>query len=108
MDIEQKLGSARERSEGYGELYGRKETAEDFVKLTYAKLYEDVPEGFTTVPERDAWIRRQQEYKDAVNRKRDAYAKWKEAETYMKILFAEAEVWRTKQANDRAMDQAHR
>ena len=106
MDIEQKLGQARERSEGYGELYGRKETADDFLKLTYATLYEDAPEG--SVAERDAWVRRQQAYRDAISRKRDAYAKWKSAETYMKILFTEAEVWRTQQANDRAMDRAHR
>ena len=105
-DIELILGKAREKSEGYGELYGRKETADDFLKITYAQLYEDAKGD--TVGERDAWVKRQQKYIEAVSRKRDAYAKWKEAETYMKIVFAEAEVWRTKCANDRAMDQAHR
>ncbi len=105
-DIELILGKAREKSEGFGELYGRKETADDFLKVTYAQLYEDTPDG--TVGERDAWVKRQPEYIEAISRKRDAYAKWKEAETYMKIVFAEAEVWRTKCANERGMDRAHR
>lgn len=105
-DIESLLSKARERADGYGRVYGRKETAEDYCKLKYAELYEDAPEG--SVAERDAWVRRQPEYVAAIERKRDAFAKWKEAETYMKLLFAEAEVWRTKQANDRMMDKVHR
>ncbi|MHC4989329.1 MAG: hypothetical protein ACYTFX_12705 [Planctomycetota bacterium] len=105
MDIDILLGQAREKAEGYGELYGRKETADEFLKLTYAKIYEDAPEG--SVAERDAWVRRQQEYVEAISRKRDAYAKWKTAETYMKLLLAEKDVWQTKQANNRVMDKAH-
>jgi len=105
-DIEQKLATARAKAEGYGNLYGRKETADDFLKTTYAVLYEDA-EG-NTVPEKDAWVRRQPKYFQAIERKKDAYSNWKTAETYMKILFAEAEVWRTQQANNRLMDGAHR
>lgn len=105
-DIESKLERARERSEGYGELYGAKETADDYLKTTYAMLYASAKGE--TVGERDAWVKRQKEYLAAVERKKDAYAAWKAAETYMKLLFAEAEVWRTQQANDRMMDRAHR
>ena len=105
-DIDEKLAEARRRSEGYGNLYARKETADDYLKTTYAKLYEDAPSG--SVAERDAWIRRQDEYINAIERKRDAYAAYKTAETYMKILMVEAEVWRTQCANDRLIDKAHR
>ena len=104
-DIDKKLQEARNKAAGYGRLYGCKETADDFLKTTYAKLYEGAPDG--TVPERDAWVRRQEEYREAIEYKRDAYADWKTAETYMKLLFAEAEVWRTEQANNRYMDKAH-
>ena len=105
-DIERLLEKARGNANGYGELYGNKETADDFLKTSYAILYEEAPEG--SVAERDSWVKRQPEYTVAVERKRDAYTAWKTAETYMKLLFAEAEVWRTKQANDRFMDKAHR
>jgi hypothetical protein len=105
-DIETKLAEARSRAENFGYLYGRKETAEDYVKTTYAKVYEDAPEG--SVAERDAWVRRQEEYINSINRKRDAYSAWKCAETYMKLLFAEADVWRTQQSNNRNMDKSHR
>ena len=104
--IDELLEEARSRAENYGEIYGRKETAEDFLRLKYAELYEDAPVG--SVAERDAWVRRQPEYREAIERKKDAYAKWKASETYMKLLFAQAEVWRTKCANDRLMDGAHR
>ena len=104
-DIDKKLEHARDRATNYGLLYGNKETADDYLKVTYAQLYEDAPVG--TVPERDSWIRRQKEYQDAIDRKKDAYSKWKCAETYMKLLMVEAEVWRTEQANNRYMDKAH-
>lgn len=105
-DIEKKLEAARAKAENYGYLYGRKETADDYLKTTYAMLYEDAPNG--SVAERDAWVKRQDDYKNAIERKRDAYSAWKAAETYMKILLVEAEVWRTEQANNRYMDQGHR
>lgn len=106
MDIEKKLEQARSRAEGFGELYGRKETADDYVRTTYAMLYESAPEG--SVAERDAWVKRQRAYTTAIERKREAYTQWKTAETFMKLLLVEAEVWRTKQANGRAMDKGHR
>lgn len=105
-DIDKQLEEARKRADNYGYLYGRKETAEDYVKTTYAKVYEDAPQG--SVAERDAWVRRQEEYINSIQRKRDAYAAWKTAETFMKLLFAEAEVWRSKEATNRNLDRAHR
>ena len=105
-DIEQKLEQARKRADGYGKLYGAKETADDYLKGTYALLYEDAPKG--SVAERDAWVRRQMEYVAAIERKKDAYTAWKAAETYMKLLLVEAEVWRTEQANARMMVDSHR
>jgi hypothetical protein len=105
-DIDKKLEEARNRSENYGALFGAKETADDYLKSTYALIYTQAPQG--TVPERDAWVRRHEDYKKAIKRKQNAYADWKTAETYMKLLFAEAEVWRTRQANNRFMDKAHR
>ena len=105
MDIDQKLEKARERAEGYGELYGNKETADDFLKATYALVYEDAPEG--SVAERDSWVRRDPRYTTAIERKKDAYTLWKTAETYMKLLLVEAEVWRSKEATKRRMNESH-
>jgi len=105
-DIDQLLASARAKSEDYGKLYGMKETSDDYLKTTYAILYKDAKGE--TVADRDSWVRSQGEYAEAVKRKQNAYADWKTAETYMKLLFAESEVWRTKQANNRYMDSAHR
>jgi hypothetical protein len=104
-DIDALLAEARRRSENVGYLYGRKETADDYVKTTYALLYEDAPQG--TVSERDAWVKRQDDYRNAIDRKRDAYAAYKTADTYLKLLFAEVEVWRSKQANNRFLDKVH-
>ena len=107
MNIEQKLEQARARSEEYGRLYGAKETADDFLKVTYAQLYAYTPEDCKTVGERDAWVKSHKNYVAAVERKENAYADWKTAETYMKLLMAEADVWRTQQANERWIDRAH-
>ena len=104
-DIEKKLEEARLHADGYGRKYGAKETADDLLKGQYAILY---PDSKGTVPERDAWVRRQDAYKKAIIHKNNAYAEWKEAEIWMKLLMLEAECWRTEQANNRYMDQAHR
>ena len=104
-DIDSLLEQARSKSKDYGGLYGLKETADDHLKVCYAILY-----GGTTgtVAERDSYVKSHHKYLAAIERKQNAYADWKTAETYMKLLFAEAEVWRTKQANNRYMDNAHR
>ena len=104
-DIDKKLDDARNSAGKYGRLYGAKETADDYLKITYAGLYE----GTTgTVAERDAWVKTQEAYRAAVQRKQNAYADFKVAETEMKITFTEAEIWRTECANNRFMDRAHR
>ena len=105
--IDELLREARKRAGTYGQLYGAQHTADDYLKTTYASLYEDVPEEFKTVPERDAWIRRQPAYRDAIERKRDAYANFKTAETYLKLLFAEVDVWRSNMATNRQLDKLH-
>jgi hypothetical protein len=105
MDIDELLEQARMKSTNYGQLYGEKETADDYLKTKYAELREDAPAG--SVADMDAWVRRCTEYQEAIDRKKNAYARWKTAETYMKLLFVQAEVWRTEQANNRFMDKAH-
>jgi hypothetical protein len=107
VSIDQKLAQARERAENYGALYGAKETADDFVKTTYAHLYQYVPEDAKTVSDKDAWIKRHPEYLKAIERKKNAYSEWKCAETYLKLLFAETEVWRSKEASARWIDKSH-
>ena len=106
IELERKLEGAREKAAGYGEKFGRKETADDKLKMVYAILYEFAVGS--TVPERDSWVKRHADYKKAVEDKENAYADWKTAETWMKLLFTEAEVWRTDCANTRGMDRAHR
>jgi len=104
-NIDQKLEEARSRAKNYGVLYGRKETSDDKLKGVYAMLY---PSSNGTVAERDSWVRTQDAYKQAIIDKENAYAEFKAAEIYMKLVFTESEVWRTTQANNRFMDQAHR
>lgn len=104
-DIEKKLESARSKAKDYGRLYGQQASSDDRLKGTYAILYAD---SKGTVAERDSWVKRQESYKQAVIDKGNAYAEWKEAEIWMKLLMLEAECWRTEQANNRYMDQAHR
>ena len=104
-DIDERLQEARRRSAKYGVLFGRKEVADDKMKGIYAMLY---PDSHGTVAERDSWVRKQDAYKQAITDKENAYAEFKSAEIYMKLIFAEAEVWRTEQANNRYMDSSHR
>jgi len=108
VDIDKKLEDARNSRDNYGNKRGLKDTADDYLKGEYALLYLKVPDDYKTVPERDAWIRRQPEYKRAIEAKKMRYADWTAAELYMKILFAEVEKYRTDAATDRTMDRAHR
>ena len=107
-DLDRTLEQARNNAVGYGNKRGLKDTAEDYLKGVYAMLYPDAPSDLKTVPERDAWVRRQKDYTEAIDEKKKRYAEWTAAELYMKILFTEAEVWRTRCANDRLMDKAHK
>ena len=104
-DIDSKLEAARNNAVGYGKKRGAKEVADDHLKGVYAMVFEGAPDG--TVAERDSWVKRQKEYKEAVEEKSNAYAEWVAAEIYMKVLFAQVEVWRSEQATNRAMDRGH-
>lgn len=104
--LDRKLEQARKAAEGYGQKRGLAAVADDYLKGKYAEILELAPEG--TVAERDAWVRRHMDYKEAIAVKRDAYADWETARLYMQILFAEAEKYRTDEATNRAMDRAHR
>lgn len=105
MTIEELLEKARGRAENYGRLRGRKEVADDKLKGVMAQLREDAPDG--SVPDKEAWVRRQPDYQKAVEDKENAYAEWQTAEIYMKLLFAEVEVWRSKEATSRFLDKVH-
>ena len=103
-DIEAKLNAIRERVDGgkYGQLYGAKETADEALKIVYSQLRDQAPEG--TAADKDAWVRRRPEYAKAVQDKANKYADWKTAETYMRIAFAECDVWRSQEATNRGLD----
>lgn len=103
-DIKAKLNAIRERIDDgkFGRLYGAKETADERLKIVYAQLRVQAPEG--TAPDKDAWVRRQQAYELAVMDKANAYADWKTAETYMKVAFVEFDVWRSEEATNRGLD----
>lgn len=104
--IRKTLDKIRERVDdgGYGRKYGAKETADDYLKITYAQLRDYVPDHLTTVADMDAWVRKHPEYEKAVERKANAYADWKTAETYIKLSFAEFDVWRSEEATNRGLD----
>ncbi len=105
-DIDSKLEAARNRSKEYGKLYGKKEVADERLKIVEAIQRDQAPDG--TVDDKNAYVKRSMAYLDAVTQKENAYADWKEAEVWMKLLLLEAEIWRTQQANNRMIDQAHR
>jgi len=104
--IKDTLNKIRERvdSGSYGQKYGMKETADDYMKIVHAQLWGDVPSEYTTVADKEAWVRRQPAWKEAVKRKGNAYADWKTAETYVKLSFAEFDMWRSEEATNRGLD----
>ena len=105
-DIDSKLEAARNNAVGYGKKRGAKEIADDRLRGTYAMIFEGAPKG--TVAEMDAWVRRQEEYKEAIEDKSNSYAEWEAAQLYVKILFCEVDKYRTDAASDRAIDRMHR
>ena len=105
-DIDAKLQKARDNAKGYGNLRGAKEIADDKLKIVYALLRDDAPDG--SVPDKDAWVKRQPSYEKAVEDKANAFAEWTAAESWMKLLFAEIDKYRTDAATNRYLDDAHR
>lgn len=103
--IEELLEEARQKSTQFGQLVGAKEVADDKLKGVYALIREDAPSG--SVADMDAFVRRQPEYQAAIEDKRNAYAKYHTANMYLKILFAQIEVWRSKEATNRFIDRVH-
>lgn len=103
-DIRETLNKIRERVDkgSYGRCYGAKETSDDRMKIIYAQLRDLAPKG--SVPDMDAWVKRRPEYEQAVEDKCNAYADWKTAETFMKLSFAEFDVWRSEEATNRGLD----
>ena len=106
IDIDKELEIALNKRSDYGNLKGRQATADDYLKGVYALLYSEVPDDLKTVPERDAWIRKQSRYKDAVLEKDNRYAEWEAARLKMQILFAAVEKYRTDAATERNMMRA--
>ncbi len=104
-ELDAKLEKARAGAKNYGNLRGLKDTADDYLKGVYAGLYHLAPDG--TVPDKEAWVRRQPSYTHAVKEKSNRYADWCAAEIYMKILFAEVDKYRTDQATNRNIDKVH-
>ena len=105
-DLDTKLEAARANAPNYGRLRGAKEIADDKLKITFALLREDAPDG--SVADMDAWVKRQPAYEKAVEDKANAYAEWTAAEAWMKLLMAEIEKYRTDQSYAKHMDTAHR
>ena len=105
MDLDKKLEEARNNRHGYANKRALKETADDKLKAVYALVYSDAPDG--TVAEKDAWIRKDSRYKDAIICKENTWAEWIAAELYMKILFAQLDKYRTDKSYDKFIDKAH-
>ena len=105
--LDKELWDAYEKRGNYGNLRGLKETADDEFKGALALIRVNAPkEG--TVPEIDAWVRRDEEYLVAMQAKSNRYADWTAAELKMKILFALKEKYQTDAKMDRDIDRAHR
>ncbi len=105
-DIHVTLNRIRDKVDkgDFGRLYGAKETSDERLKIIYAQQRDLAPTSLTTVPAIDAWVKRRPEYAQAVEDKANAYADWKTAETFMKLSFAEFDVWRSEEATNRGLD----
>jgi len=103
IDLDKQLEDALNRRADYGNLRGKQATADDYLKGVYALLY-DKSEG--TVAERDAWVKRQTRYTDAVLEKENRYGEWEAARLKIQILFAVVEKYRTDAATERNMMRA--
>ncbi len=103
-DIRETLNKIRERvdSGSYGACYGRKETSDDRLKIIKAQQRALAPKG--SVADMDAWVMRRPEVLEAIEDKCNAFADWKSAETFMKLSFAEFDVWRSEEATNRGLD----
>lgn len=103
-DIRETLNKIRAKVDNgdYGRCYGRKEVADDRLKIVCAQLRADAPDG--SVADKEAYVRSQRGYKEAVTEKENAYADWKTAETFMKLAFVEFDLWRSEQATNRGID----
>ena len=106
IDIDQELEDALNNRFKYGDAKGLQATADDYLKGVYAMLYHDVPLHLKTVPERDSWVKDQQEYKNAIAEKSKRYSNWEAARLKMQILFAAVEKYRTDAATERNMMRA--
>ena len=106
INIDQQLEDALNHRLKYGDAKGRQATADDALKATYAMIYLDVPDHLKTVPEKDAWIKRTDEYRQAIEEKKERYAEWEAARLKMQILFAAVEKYRTDKSSERTMMRA--
>jgi hypothetical protein len=106
IDLDQQLESALNNRFKYGDAKGLQATADDMLKGVYALLYDEVPDDYQTAPERDAWVKNQHEYKEAVLEKAKRYSDWEAARLKMQILFACVEKYRTDASTERTMMKA--
>ena len=106
IDIDKELEIALNTRSKYGNLKGLQATADDYLKGVYALLYSEAPDQLKTVPERDAWVKRQPRYQDAVLEKSNRYSDWEAARLKMQILFAAVEKYRTDKSSERYMMKA--
>lgn len=104
--LDERLETARDMSQEFGNLRGLKETADDYVKTVYAHIYAD-DECQGSVAERDAYVRRHPEYLKAIEEKKNRYANFASWELRLKILFAEVEKYRTDRSYEKHIDKAH-
>jgi len=104
--VRETLDKIRERVDSgtYGALYGAQQTADEYLKIKFAQIRDKAPSHLSTVPDKDSWVRRQPEWREAVERKENAFADWKTAETYVKLSFADFDVWRSEEATNRGID----
>ena len=103
----ERLEKARNRAGSYGRKFGKYQAADDVLKIVYAQLEDKVPDEKKTIPEKDAWIRRQSDYIEAVEEKTNVAADWKTAEIYMKLLLEEVGALRSQEATNRWIDKSH-
>jgi hypothetical protein len=88
----------------YKDICAAKETRDETLKIRFAQIREGAPEDLKTVADIDNWTRRQPEWAKAVEEKGNKYADFMVSEVYLKLTFAEFDIWRSEEATNRGLD----
>lgn len=106
-DIDQQYEDLRTRAKQIGGKRGLKEVADDFLKTKFSQLVLEAPDDLTSIAAKEHWARAHEEYREAIQKKKDWIADWAAEDLQMKVTFAEGEKYRTDRSYAKHVDRLH-